>query len=73
MMDLIALRRTLHQHPELSGEELGTAAYIKKILTGLSAFKIHDLAHTGIMAELDTGQPGPSIMFRAELDALPIE
>lgn len=73
MMDLIDLRRVLHQYPEISGEEYDTSARIKEIFGKMDRFKLHELAGTGLLAELDTGTPGPSLLFRAELDALPIE
>ncbi|MCF7700866.1 amidohydrolase [Loktanella sp. M215] len=75
--DLIALtefRRALHRRPEVSGEEMETAktvvAAVKlmcptRILTGLGGH--------GVAAIFDSGKDGPTVLFRAELDALPIE
>lgn len=73
MMDLIDIRRHLHQHPELSGEEYQTSAFIQKQLDALNAFEITKLAETGLMAQFDTGKSGPTLLFRAELDGLPIQ
>ncbi len=72
--DLIDLRRDLHRVPELSGEEAQTAARVaarlsqdapEQILTGLGGH--------GVAAIFDGRAPGPCILLRCELDALPIE
>lgn len=69
---LIALRRDLHTHPELRFEEDRTASIVAEHLRGLG-YKPHTgLARTGVVATLDTGRPGPAIMLRADMDALPI-
>lgn len=74
LRELTALRHELHRHPELSGEEAETARRVEEalvptapdsVLTGLGGY--------GLAAIYDSGKPGPTIMFRAELDALPIE
>ncbi len=71
--DLTAFRHDLHRHPELSGEEQETARRVcakleptrpDRILTGLGGH--------GVAAIYDSGKPGPTVLFRAELDALPI-
>ena len=67
-----AIRRQLHSFPELKYEEHATsdlvAAFLKRhgydIRTGV--------AGTGVVATLDTGRPGPTVGFRADMDALPI-
>jgi len=69
---LVALRRALHRHPELSGDEHATADRIVDALDGLGCDIITGLGGAGVAAVFDTGVPGPSVMFRAELDALPI-
>lgn len=67
-------RKYLHQHPEISGEEDKTANYIKKQLAKISSdFVVHQVANTGVLAILNTKKQGKHIMFRCELDALPIE
>ena len=71
--ELITLRRDLHRTPELSGEEVGTA---KRILFALSPFRPDDLitglGGHGIAAVYEGAEPGPTVLFRCELDALPI-
>jgi len=71
--DLIALRHALHRQPELSGAEAGTAALITDALRGTAPDRlVTGLGGHGVAAVYDSGQPGPTVMFRAELDALPI-
>lgn len=72
-LDLVEFRRGLHRRPELSGKELQTARTIEQALnrfgpTGL----ITGLGGHGVAGIFDTGRPGPTVMLRADLDALPI-
>ena len=83
--NLTQLRQTLHRRPELSGLEFETAKAIEAALrtlgpdamsTGLGRWQEQDgteLGGTGIAAMFDSSVPGPTLMFRAELDGLPIE
>lgn len=72
--ELTELRRELHRLPELSGEEVETAKTIVKALKPLSPTKIMtDLGGHGVAAIFDSGVEGPTVLFRAELDALPIQ
>jgi amidohydrolase len=69
-----ALRRHLHAHPETAFEELDTASTLREHLDTLGGWNLHKpIGKTGVLAVLDSARPGPSIMLRAELDALPIE
>ena len=71
--ELTAFRRQLHRHPELSGQETETAATITAALQALSPTSIASgLGGHGVAAIFDSGQAGPTVLFRAELDALPI-
>ena len=69
---LAALRRDLHTHPELRFEEHRTSAIVAKHLRDLGYTPHTGLARTGVVATLDTGLAGPSIMLRADMDALPV-
>lgn len=74
MSDIDQLRRYLHQYPELSGEERETATFLAKSLRKLHPSQlIEGIGGYGMVAIFDSGQPGPSVLFRTELDALPIE
>jgi amidohydrolase len=70
--ELIALRRDFHKHPELGFEEYRTAevieAYLKEL--GLSPRRV---AQTGVVAVLEGSRPGPVLMLRADMDALPVD
>ncbi|NDV01212.1 amidohydrolase [Pseudoroseicyclus tamaricis] len=71
---LVAFRQELHRHPELSGEEEATAAKVVEMLRPTAPDRIlTGLGGHGVAAVFDSGRPGPTILFRSELDALPIE
>lgn len=73
-IELTELRRKLHQYPEISGEEVETAKTIVNALKSLSPTKIYtNLGGHGVAAVFDSGIDGATVMFRAELDALPIQ
>jgi amidohydrolase len=70
---LAETRRELHQQPELSGQEEDTAAFIAGYLREHTSAEIMaGIGGTGLIAQFDSGEAGPSLLFRAELDALPI-
>ncbi len=72
-LDLIEIRKYLHRNPELSGQEKNTSTYIVKMLKQFSPkVIITEIGGFGIAAIFDSRRPGMTIMFRAELDALPI-
>jgi amidohydrolase len=67
----VSIRRYLHQHPELSFHENQTAEFI---ITELKKLGIdsRSIAETGVYAVLDSGLPGPTVVIRADIDALPL-
>lgn len=70
---LTAFRHELHRYPEISGEERETAARVRDMLEGCAPDRIlTDLGGHGLAAVYDSGIAGPTILFRSELDALPI-
>lgn len=70
---LTQLRRTLHRHPELSGEERHTAARMRDYLEELAPDRIiKGIGGHGLAAIYQGAGPGPTVLFRCELDALPI-
>ncbi len=74
LMELTEFRRELHRHPELSGEEVETARKIAAALESLSPTRIlTKIGGHGVAAVFDSGKDGPTVLFRAELDALPIQ
>ncbi|MDC6388525.1 amidohydrolase [Maribacter sp. PR1] len=67
------LRKELHQYPELSGEEIGTAKRIKSFISKYHPTKILDnLGGNGLAAIYEYSNQGATIAIRCELDALPI-
>lgn len=70
--DARALYLDLHQHPELSGHEVQTAATMAAKLRALGYAVTEHVGGTGIVALLNHGT-GPTIMLRTELDALPVK
>ena len=69
---VIAWRRDFHQHPELSIREIRTADVVAGHLRALGLAVQTGVAHTGVVGLLDSGQPGPVIALRADMDALPV-
>ena len=67
-----ALYVRLHQHPELSGHEVHTAATLAGELRKLGYTVTEHVGGTGVVALLRNG-PGPTVMLRTELDALPVQ
>lgn len=66
-------RRRIHAWPELGFEEERTSALVAQVLQELG-LEVHTrLGGTGVVAVIDSGQPGPSIGLRADMDALPME
>lgn len=71
---LIHLRQLLHANPELSGNEKNTAAYISGFIRKLNPdLLINNIGGEGILVLFDSGKPGPGLLFRADMDALPIQ
>lgn len=71
--DMVAIRRYLHQHPELSFKEEKTAAYIANTYEELGIPYEKNVGGNGVVATLKGGKPGKKIALRADFDALPIQ
>ena len=69
---VIAWRRDLHQHPELSNREFRTAAVAAEHLRKLGIEVRTEVAHTGVVGVLRGGKAGPVVALRADMDALPV-
>ncbi|MEE9442021.1 MAG: M20 family metallopeptidase [candidate division Zixibacteria bacterium] len=70
---IIKLRRWLHQNPEIGHQEFNTTKKLKAEFKKLKLRIKDDYASTGLWAELDTGQKGPTVAVRTDIDALPIQ
>ena len=74
VIELVGWRRKLHSQPEISGEESVTAREVQEFLSRSSPDQIlPDIGGHGVAVVYNGNAPGPTVMFRAELDALPIE
>jgi amidohydrolase len=70
--DVIAVRRDLHQHPELGFAEHRTAALVAARLRALGYDVTEGVGRTGVIGVLRGTRPGKTIMLRADMDALPM-
>ena len=67
------LRHRIHEHPELGNREFETARLVADHLTALGFDDVRTgVAHTGVVAVLRGGRPGPVVAVRADMDALPV-
>ena len=69
---VVEWRRWFHQNPELGNREFNTSARIAEILRGMGLEPQTGIAHTGLVAVIEGGQPGPMVALRADIDALPV-
>jgi amidohydrolase len=67
-----SLRRDFHMHPELGFQEVRTAGIVAKELTGLGLEVTTGVGGTGVVAIVGGTKPGPVVLVRADMDALPI-
>ncbi len=71
---VIAFRKELHQHPELSGQEKSTSkrilGFVKKSQPDAT---VKNIGGHGLAFVFDSGKPGPCVLFRTDADALPIQ
>ena len=71
--DLTAIRRDLHQHPELGFQEVRTAAIVAAKLRDWGIEVTEGIGKTGVVGVLQGARPGRTIGLRADMDALPID
>jgi amidohydrolase len=72
MPKVIAWRRDLHEHPELSNRETRTGKLVAEHLRKLGLEVRDGVAGTGVVGVLVGGKPGPVVALRADMDALPV-
>jgi amidohydrolase len=72
MPKVVAWRRDLHQHPELSFEEQRTSALVAAHLKALGMEVQAPVGKTGVVGILRGGKPGPVVALRADMDGLPV-
>jgi amidohydrolase len=71
MTDLEALYKDIHQHPELSMQEVRTAKIVADQMESLGYGVTRNIGVTGVVSVLKNGA-GPTVMLRADMDALPM-
>jgi len=69
----VALRRAIHSDPELGLDTPRTRAKLKAALAGLPLAIADSASTSGFVATLDGAKPGPTVLLRGDMDALPIE
>jgi amidohydrolase len=67
-----SLRRDFHRHPELGYQELRTAGIVARELGSLGMEVSTGIAKTGVVALMECARPGPVVLLRFDMDALPI-
>jgi amidohydrolase len=70
---LVRTRRDLHRIPELGFSEAKTSAYVADYLVKEGLTVTTGVARYGVVGLLETGRPGPTLLIRADMDALPIQ
>jgi len=70
---LISWRRDFHRHPELGFQEFRTSSIVAKYLSSLGMEVQTGVGKTGVIGLLEGSQPGPVVMLRFDMDALPIQ
>ena len=71
---LIEIRRHIHSHPELSGEEYQTSAYVAGVLSSCGLNVQESVGKTGVVGELiGSGSDRRTLAIRTDMDALPIQ
>ncbi len=72
LQEITEIRHQIHQYPELGNREFKTAKLVADYCRNLGLEVTEKIAHTGVVAILKGGKPGPVIAVRADMDALPI-
>jgi amidohydrolase len=70
--ETVETRRDIHRHPELSHQERRTAELAATRCRELGFAVRTEVGGTGVIADLESGGEGPTVMYRADMDALPL-
>jgi len=71
--EIITWRRDFHSHPELGFQERRTSDIVAKTVSSLGFDVQRGIAETGVIALLEGKHPGPTLLVRFDMDALPIQ
>jgi len=69
---VVEWRRWFHKNPELSNREFNTSARVVEILEEMGLEPKSGIAHTGVVAIIEGGLPGPLVAIRTDMDGLPV-
>lgn len=69
---VVATRRDFHEHPELSWQEARSQRVVIGRLESLGLDDVRPIARTGVTAIVRGAAPGPAVLWRADMDALPV-
>ena len=69
---VVEWRRWFHENPELSNREFDTARKVADILREMGLEPQTGIAHTGVVAIIEGGKPGPMVAIRSDMDGLPV-
>lgn len=70
--DIITWRRDFHQHPELGFQEFRTAGLVAEHLQRLGIETSTGIGKTGVVGIIEGARPGPTVLLRFDMDALPV-
>jgi len=70
--EMQAMRNDLHRHPELAFEEIRTSGIVARVLRDLGMEVQTGVGKTGVVGLLDGAACGPTVLIRADMDALPV-
>lgn len=70
---LVRLRRDVHAHPEPAFQEVRTAGLAAAHCAPLGMRVRTGVGGTGVLADLSSGRPGPTVLIRVDMDALPVQ
>jgi amidohydrolase len=73
LQEMVEIRRDLHAHPETAFEEVRTAGVVAARLRALGLEPRTGVGRTGVVAVVRGGQPGRTVLLRADMDALPVQ
>ena len=71
--EMVTIRRDFHRYPELGFQETRTAGIVADRLTDLGLEVQRGVAETGVVGLLEGARPGPTVLLRFDMDALPIQ
>ncbi len=71
--DMVAMRRDFHMHPELGFQEHRTAGIVASTLADMGMEVQRGVGQTGVVGLLEGAKPGPVVLLRFDMDALPIQ